>query len=79
MEKVGITEFRKNLYQLADAVLKSGEPLEISRNGKSLLLSPVKKTSSKLSRLRPHKAIIGNPDDLVDIKVYEWKDTDYHQ
>ncbi len=28
---------------------------------------------SKLANLKPHWLIVGDPDELVDIKVWEWK------
>lgn len=29
---------------------------------------------SKLDKLRPHNTIIGDPDELIDLKVYEWNE-----
>ncbi len=29
---------------------------------------------NKLDRLRPHNTIIGDPDELIDLKVYEWNE-----
>jgi hypothetical protein len=60
-------EKRHLKYQLLDEILNTGKPLEIERNGKRLIISPVE-TVDKLQKLiyRP-QAIIGDPDDLVQI------------
>lgn len=76
MDKVGITEFRKNIYQLVDQVILSGKPLVINRNGKKLVLTTSEDSKPKLKNLKPHKAIVGNPDDLVDLKVHKWTKKD---
>ena len=38
MKTVTITEFRKNIFQLVDEVVATGEPLVIERKGKRLTL-----------------------------------------
>ncbi|MBP0016924.1 MAG: type II toxin-antitoxin system Phd/YefM family antitoxin [Cyanobacteria bacterium SBLK] len=67
MKSVTPTELRSNLENLLDEVLKTGMPLEIDRGGKRLRIVPVE-TTNKLENLvyRPN-AIIGDPDELVDI------------
>lgn len=37
---VKLTHLRRNLYQIIDRLLETGESLEIERNGKRLILSP---------------------------------------
>jgi len=69
-----ITTLRKQLYQVVDSVLESGTPLEIERKGRKLLIVPIDRVKSRLARLKRRRAIIGNPDDLVKLKVYEWRE-----
>lgn len=67
MKTITVTELRGNIYNLLDEVLNTGSPIEISKGGKKLKITPVGK-SKKLQNLvsRPN-VIKGNPDDLVDI------------
>ena len=67
MKSVTSSKLQNNLDQLLDEILNTGTPLEIERNGKRLRIIPVK-TVDKLQKLiyRP-QAIIGDPDDLVQI------------
>jgi antitoxin (DNA-binding transcriptional repressor) of toxin-antitoxin stability system len=67
------SHLRANLYQLLDRVLKTGEPIEIDRAGKRLLLVP-KERKSKLENLVKRNVIVGDPEDLVHIDwSKEWK------
>lgn len=72
---LSLTEFRANLYQLVDQVIKTGVPLEIERKGVKIKLVPEKK-KSKLARLIKHAGTIkGNPDNLVHLDwSSEWDD-----
>ena len=67
MKSVTSSKLQNNLDQLLDEILNTGTPLEIERNGKRLRIILVK-TVDKLQKLiyRP-QAIIGDPDDLVQI------------
>lgn len=38
MKTVTITEFRRNLFQLVDEALATGEPIEIRRNGRRVVV-----------------------------------------
>lgn len=62
------SKLRANVYRLLDEVLESGEPLEIERNGKVLVIAPKEapKEESIWDRL-PHRkgAIVGDPDELI--------------
>jgi|694.fasta_scaffold08450_11 hypothetical protein len=67
MKSVTSSKLQNNLDQLLDEILNTGTPLEIERNGKRLRIILVK-TVDKLQKLiyRP-EAIIGDPDELVQI------------
>jgi hypothetical protein len=70
METLTLTALRQNIFQLADQVLETGEPVVIERNGRHLLLV-VEKSQLKLENLPRRNAIVGNPEDLVDLKVWD--------
>ena len=73
---VTASKLRKDIYNLLDHVLETGEPLEIERKGRLLKVIPERKPS-KLDRLVKHDAIVGNPDDLVHIDwSSEWSPED---
>jgi hypothetical protein len=62
------SKLRADVYRLLDQVLETGKPLEIERNGKTLLIVPKEKEKkgSKLDNL-PYRPgyIIGDPDELI--------------
>ncbi|HSD96620.1 MAG TPA: type II toxin-antitoxin system Phd/YefM family antitoxin [Sulfuricaulis sp.] len=72
MSQISLTALRQQLFKVVDRIIKTGVPVEISRRGHKLRIVPVTKTS-KLARLTPHKAIIGNPEDLVELKAGKWR------
>ena len=61
------SKLRANIYRMLDEVLETGQPLEIERNGKILVIAP-KEERSFWDRLpRREGAIIGDPDELIHI------------
>jgi antitoxin (DNA-binding transcriptional repressor) of toxin-antitoxin stability system len=77
MHKVTLTQLRSDIYRIVDEVLKTGEPIELERKGKKLRLVPLDKPG-KLANLTPHPdAIVGDPEDLVEIDwSSEWNEKD---
>lgn len=73
MQTVTLTALRQNIFQLADRVLETGEPVMIERNGRHLLLVP-ERPKLDLSKLQRRNAIIGDPEDLVELNVCEWNE-----
>ena len=59
-----VTELRKNIYNILDEILETGEPIEIQRKGRVLKIIPDKKIS-KLDRLKKRKSIIGDDEDII--------------
>jgi hypothetical protein len=57
------TEFRKNLFAALNRAL-SGDSVEIEYKGSAIRLSPVQ-SSSKLSRAKPQKILLCEPDAIV--------------
>ena len=67
------SRLRANLYRLLDRVLRTGEPIEIDRGGKKLLIVP-KEKKTKLNNLVPRDVIVGDPEDLVHLDwSKEWR------
>jgi len=61
---------RADLYRILDQVLNTGEPINITRKGKLLRITPI--PPSKLDLLKPHpECINGDPEDLVHM---DWSD-----
>ena len=71
MASISLTSLRNQLFKVVDQVIKTGIPVDLERNGHKLKIVLVEK-KSKLDNLQPHDCIVGNPDDLVDLKVTEW-------
>jgi prevent-host-death family protein len=71
MEKISITALRQNLFNIIDRVLATGEPVEIERHGKRVLITP-EQGAGKLSRLKKRTLIKGDVATLPDEKVWEW-------
>lgn len=64
---ISASALRSDIYRILDRVLETGVPVEIQRNGLTLRIV-ADRPPSKLARLvdRPD-AVIGDPDDLVDL------------
>lgn len=73
MKKLTLTTLRQQIFQIADEVLMTGQPVSIERNGKVLLLSPaVDLNKSKGLKLKRRKLISGDAESLHTAKVWEW-------
>lgn len=78
MKPMTITGLREDIYNTIDRVIETGVPVVVERKGKKVKIVPETEHVSenifkKLSRLKPHNnAIVGDPEDLVDLKVWEW-------
>ena len=73
MKKLTLTTLRQQIFQIADQVLLTGEPVSIERNGKVLLLSSaVELNKSKSLKLKRRKLISGDAESLLTAKVGEW-------
>jgi len=84
VKNLTLTTLRKNLFQLADQVLATGEPVIIERNGRRLALiaepvapeAPPKKLRN-LDNLPRRTLFNGSDDDLAELKVWnisEWRE-----
>lgn len=65
--KISLTELRQRLFQLADRVAETGEPLVIVRNGVRLKLiredGPSERSGGRLARLVKRNVVVGPPLD----------------
>lgn len=74
MAPISLTSLRNNLFKIVDGVINTGNSVEIQRNGHRLRIVLDEK-KSKLDNLKPHDCIVGEPDELVHLKVAEWHET----
>jgi len=75
MKKLTLTTLRQQIFQIADEVLMTGQPVSIERNGKVLLLSPaVELNKSKSLKLKRRKLITGDTESLHTAKAWEWRE-----
>jgi Antitoxin Phd_YefM, type II toxin-antitoxin system len=59
------SNLRANVYRLLDQVLETGKPLEIERNGKTLVILPKEKETIWDRLPRREGFIVGDPDELI--------------
>jgi hypothetical protein len=75
MGPISLTALRSNLFKIVDEVIETGNPVELERKGNRLKIV-IEAKKSKLENLKPHDCIVGNPDELIDLKVAEWHETE---
>ena len=70
---ISSTKLRENIYKILDEVLKTGEPIEVRRKGRSLRIVP-EPPASRVAMLRRRPTIKGDAGDLVHMDWSgEWK------
>ena len=55
------TEFRKNIYQMLDDLIETGEPIELTRNGRKIEIAMDE--APRMSRLDRLQSLPDYPDD----------------
>jgi hypothetical protein len=70
MNAVTLTSLRQNIFQIADQVLETGEPVVIERNGRHLLLAP-ERPKLDLRNLPRRHLFNGDPEELVNFKTWD--------
>lgn len=73
MGPMSLTALRNKLFKVADQVIKTGIPVVIERKNHRLKIV-LEEKKSKLNNLKPHDCIVGNPEDLIKLKVTEWRE-----
>lgn len=62
------SQLRQDIYRLIDRVLDTGEPLEIERKGRRLLLMPEEPAADRLAAIHTNPGVIvGEPEELVSL------------
>ena len=74
MEKIATTDLRNNLYKIMDNIVLTGVPKIIERKGHRLKIALDDNKIDKFKHLKEHNSIIGNPEDLINIKLYKWEE-----
>ncbi len=74
MHAISLTSLRTQLFKMVNQVIETGIPGEIARNGHRLKIV-LDETQGKLKNLKPHQSIVGDPEELVKLKVDEWQET----
>jgi hypothetical protein len=74
MRPISLTALRNNLFKIVDQVIQTGNPVLLERKGQKLKII-LEEKKSKLDNLKSHNCITGDPDDLVQVKVGEWHET----
>lgn len=85
-----VTELRSNIYQVVDHVLDTGEPCEVMRDGRAVIIMPKKSKKKmgakngrkpvhwleKLEKMGPRRpsAILCNEETLIYGKLDEWNE-----
>ena len=76
MRPISLTALRNNLFKIVDQVIQTGNPVLLERKGQKLKIV-LEEKKSKLANLKSHDCIVGDPDDLVQVKVGEWHETNH--
>ena len=76
MTSMSLTSLRGKLFKVVDEVIRTGIPAQIERKGHRVKIV-LEAKKSKLDNLKPHDCIVGDPDNLIALKVAEWKKTDH--
>ena len=65
---VTASKLREDIYRILDAVIETGEPVEIERKGRVLRIVAEPRPASRLARIRKRPGMInGDPRDLAEI------------
>ena len=70
--KMTATRLRSELYRILDQVLETGEPVEITRAGGTVVIKPVASVRAGRKPRKPSSnpdLVVGDPDDLVH---FDW-------
>jgi len=75
MAPITPSKLRADIYRLLDEVLETGEPLVITRNGRTLRIVPDPPERVRIEDLPKHPdGLIGDPEDIVHMDwSTEWK------
>ena len=67
------SKLRQNIYKILDEILETGQPVEITRKGRTLRIVP-DSPPSKLDKLIRRSIVNGDPEDIIHLDWSgEWK------
>jgi len=75
MKTISVTKIRSQIYKIFDQVIETGKPVYIKRKGRILkidLYQPISRTERLFSQPPRFDVIKGDPEELVEFKVWEW-------
>ena len=64
--KVTASKLRQDVYRILDGVLETGEPVEIERKGRRLLIVPAER-AKRLDRLPRREYLTVDPEEIVEL------------
>jgi len=78
------SKLRADVYRILDRVLATGEPVEVVRKGRRLVISPTEGTDVPSGRRRRRledfavspSLIVGNPEEMVEVDWSQYWDPD---
>ncbi len=74
-EPMNLTNLRANLYKVVDEIIRTGEPIEVLRNGHKIKLGLEKRQKKSIwDKIEPHPGCIApgvTDDDLINTQ-WEW-------
>ncbi|MBF0359471.1 MAG: type II toxin-antitoxin system Phd/YefM family antitoxin [Oligoflexia bacterium] len=72
--KLTASQLRQNIYKILDSIVETGSSVEIERNGHLLQITQVKRSYSKLSKLKKRKITDEDSENFTHIDwSHEWK------
>jgi hypothetical protein len=66
------TELRKDIYRVLDDVLETGDPQEVTRGSRTLLIVPAGGRRRRLEDLPRREASTCSPEELVETS-WDWR------
>jgi hypothetical protein len=73
MSPLSLTALRNQLFKIVDRAIETGIPVEIERKGHKLKIV-LEEKKSKFNNLKKRNCIVGDPDELIELKVGEWNE-----
>lgn len=73
MTPITLAALRNQLFKIVDRVIETGIPVQIERKGHKLLIV-LEEKKSKFDNLKKRSCIVGDPNELIDLKVGEWNE-----
>ena len=62
------SKLREDIYNILDAILETGEPVEIERKGRLLRIVAEPPPASRLARMKKRPGMVnGDPEELAEI------------